>query len=391
TEVAKTQRKSPQNLRNTPLLTTEAVDFLENFLKQKPDANVLEFGSGGSTIWISKLTKNLISIEHDTNWYQKVKNQLQQDETCNSVDLRLLPKPYYTVSEQFPDEFFDLIIVDGRDRVKCVEASIRILKHGGILMLDDAQRKKYKPAHNLLNDGNFQKTISTSGPRHTYWWQKPLSVAPAKTSSPLIITTSAIETSVSRRPYVFAIGLNKCGTTSLDTAFKELGWSTLHGPYKFNQAINRALKKGKKMLHFLSGFNMFCDIFYPVNLHQDNEHSCMIIPKRRQFFEIIDKQYPGSKFICNIRNKKDWLASRKRHVQTNQKSKKYQQNWLKIEEDAWSEEYDTHYNIIFDYFKDRQDFLVINFDETPTYESICQLLQVPIPNKEFPRKNMTKK
>ncbi|MGB3509521.1 MAG: hypothetical protein WBA93_09790, partial [Microcoleaceae cyanobacterium] len=42
TEVAKTQRKSPQNLRNTPLLTTEAVDFLENFLKQKPDANVLE-------------------------------------------------------------------------------------------------------------------------------------------------------------------------------------------------------------------------------------------------------------------------------------------------------------------------------------------------------------
>lgn len=49
TEVVVKNIKSPKNItknqppsiRNTPMLTPEATDFLENFLKQKPDANVL--------------------------------------------------------------------------------------------------------------------------------------------------------------------------------------------------------------------------------------------------------------------------------------------------------------------------------------------------------------
>ncbi|NEO52709.1 MAG: hypothetical protein F6K54_06225 [Okeania sp. SIO3B5] len=176
TEVVTNNIKSPKNksssIRDTPMLTPEATNFLENFLKQKPDANVLEFGSGGSTIWMSKLTKKLISIEHDTKWYKKVKDNLQQDATCNPVDLRLLSKPYHTVCDKFPQEFFDLIIVDGRDRMKCLEASIKVLKKGGILMVDDAQREKYKPAYDLLKDWLITKTMSK--PRDTYWWQKPL-------------------------------------------------------------------------------------------------------------------------------------------------------------------------------------------------------------------------
>lgn len=170
----KTTKNQPLSIRKTPLLTPEATDFLENFLKQKTDANVLEFGSGGSTVWMSKLTKKLISIEHHTEWYRRVKNNIQQDATCNPVDLRFLSRPYDKVCNEFPQEFFDLIIVDGRDRVKCIEASIRVLKPGGILMLDDAQREKYQPGHNLLKDWQITETFSK--PRNTYWWQKPLAV-----------------------------------------------------------------------------------------------------------------------------------------------------------------------------------------------------------------------
>lgn len=57
----------------------EAIKFLENLLKRKADAKVLEFGSGGSTIWLSKLTKNLTSIEHDGRWFNQVKNQIHKD------------------------------------------------------------------------------------------------------------------------------------------------------------------------------------------------------------------------------------------------------------------------------------------------------------------------
>ncbi|MEB3343448.1 sulfotransferase domain-containing protein [Okeania sp.] len=165
----------PLNIRDTPLLTRKAVEFIKNFFPQKPDAKVLEFGSGASTIWLSKLTKNLTSIEHDGRWFQQVKNQIETQTDCNPVDFKLLPRPYHTICEKFPEASFDLIIVDGRDRMKCFEASIKLLKPGGIIVLDDAQRQKYQQAQDLLKDWHLTKTITNA--RHTYWWQKPFSEA----------------------------------------------------------------------------------------------------------------------------------------------------------------------------------------------------------------------
>ncbi|NEQ36106.1 MAG: hypothetical protein F6K40_07340 [Okeania sp. SIO3I5] len=166
--------KKTKSKRTIPALTKDAVIFLEKFLRQKPNAKVLEFGSGISTVWLSKLTKKLVSIEHDIEWYQKVTNYLEDDNNCYPVDFRLLARPYHTVCQEFQGEFFDVIIVDGRDRAKCLEASIRVLKKGGILMVDDAQREKYKPAYNLLRDWQLIKTVSkTKIQKATYWWQKP--------------------------------------------------------------------------------------------------------------------------------------------------------------------------------------------------------------------------
>ncbi|NEO52708.1 MAG: hypothetical protein F6K54_06220 [Okeania sp. SIO3B5] len=159
------------NIHKTPLLTKEAIQFLENFFQQKTDARVLEFGSGGSTIWLSKLTKNLTSIEHDAKWFQQIKNYIEKQKNCHPVDIKLLPRPYHTICEKLPEASFDLIIVDGRDRMKCFEASIKLLKPGGILMLDDAQRGRYKQCHNLSKDWQFTKTVTQA--RHTYWWEKP--------------------------------------------------------------------------------------------------------------------------------------------------------------------------------------------------------------------------
>jgi|GEM_PF-749684 predicted O-methyltransferase YrrM len=154
-----------------PLLATSAVEFLHKFLTQKPNARVLEFGSGGSTIWFSTYTSNLVSIEHDPKWYEKVKTELKSDPAFNSVDLKFLSKPYYSVCDEFPDEYFDLILVDGRNRVRCAENSIRILKKGGILMLDDAQRPYYHRVHRLLHDWEYTRTIHPA--RQTHWWIKP--------------------------------------------------------------------------------------------------------------------------------------------------------------------------------------------------------------------------
>ena len=44
------------------------------------------------------------------------------------------------------DEPFDLILVDGRDRVNCFYASCGFLKRGGHVILHDSERPRYSEA-----------------------------------------------------------------------------------------------------------------------------------------------------------------------------------------------------------------------------------------------------
>ena len=47
-------------MRCIPWLTEKAIKFLDGFLKDRPDATVLEFGCGGSTIGKLAGGRNLI-------------------------------------------------------------------------------------------------------------------------------------------------------------------------------------------------------------------------------------------------------------------------------------------------------------------------------------------
>src|ERR1019366_2881355 len=50
-----------------PWLTFRTIDFLTNCLR--PDMTVFEFGSGGSTIFIARRVRTVVSIEHDPEWH----------------------------------------------------------------------------------------------------------------------------------------------------------------------------------------------------------------------------------------------------------------------------------------------------------------------------------
>ena len=168
------------NLRPVPWLTEGAISFLECYLEEHTNARILEFGSGASTVWFVRRTKNLISIEHDTSWHRLVKETI--DKGFNyGAKLILLPKPYYHVTNLFPDEYFDLILVDGRNRKGCILHSVRTLKKGGILMLDNSERPYYKKAIDLLK-GWEEFSFKQNRPDScnffypnwtTSWWIKP--------------------------------------------------------------------------------------------------------------------------------------------------------------------------------------------------------------------------
>jgi hypothetical protein len=160
------------SLRNFPWWTPNAVKFVNNILTK--DSLVLEFGSGGSTPWLCQRVKKVTTIEHNSIWFKIV-----QKTKCSNLDLRLINRPYNTICDQFKDEFFDFIMVDGRDRVLCFTSALRTLKKGGWIGLDDSTRIKYKEAWDSvlswkkLETKNLDPKEAKTGSRNTWFWEKP--------------------------------------------------------------------------------------------------------------------------------------------------------------------------------------------------------------------------
>lgn len=84
-----------------PWLTFKAKAWLESYLK--PNMSVFEYGSGGSTIFLSKKVSKLISIEHDKNWYTEVSRALSKKKT------RIVNISYVNQKRKFPERCFLMI------------------------------------------------------------------------------------------------------------------------------------------------------------------------------------------------------------------------------------------------------------------------------------------
>lgn len=163
-------RSSALDFKGNPIpwLTYSFISFLETRLKL--DMDIFEFGSGASTIWFSKRVGNIVSIENDTAWYKKVKPILNSnvelilsdsDGKINYTEFVFAPMgtPSNYANEILQiDIKFDIIIVDGVDRLNCVANSIKKLKNEGVIIIDNLEfEKELKDCIILLNNHGFKR------------------------------------------------------------------------------------------------------------------------------------------------------------------------------------------------------------------------------------------
>jgi len=131
-----------------PWITNNSLEWLKGYLKS--DMTVFEYGSGGSTLFFAKHAKNVTSIEHDQRWHKKVLPALNKNDAANVEYFLHVPNKitktskYVNSIDPYPDDFFDLVLVDGLDRSDCCRTAISKIKRGGYLMLDDSDRKQYQ-------------------------------------------------------------------------------------------------------------------------------------------------------------------------------------------------------------------------------------------------------
>ena len=140
-----------------PCMSIQCVEFLEYLIEKYDIKNIFEFGSGGSTIFFSKLVVekgSVISIEHDKFFFDRLKNLPQ------NINLRYEPiKENYPIVFDFGKEFYDLIFIDGIKRIECMKNAV---SKSYLIAIHDSERKEYVPGFNYIESFGY-RDISPEG------------------------------------------------------------------------------------------------------------------------------------------------------------------------------------------------------------------------------------
>ncbi len=174
-----------------PWMNYFVIDFLQQHLNK--DSKVFEYGGGGSTIFFTKRigSQEVVTVEHDSEWYKnlaqtiaasgiKTWKGIQQGPEVGALGNKVADpnmylsddpgysgmnfKSYASAIDSFPENYFDLVIVDGRARNSCLMHAISKVKSGGYLLLDNAERSYYLEKTSSTIEKEFNRVLAKTGP-----------------------------------------------------------------------------------------------------------------------------------------------------------------------------------------------------------------------------------
>lgn len=127
-----------------PWLAFGAIIELERILLLNPNFNILEFGSGGSTVFFSRRCRSVTSYETDIEWGAKVK-----EFTDPLINVTLIRKDFHDILHDIDNmpkvEFYDIILVDSgpfyHHRKKILDRVPPFLRKGGYLIVDNYSQR----------------------------------------------------------------------------------------------------------------------------------------------------------------------------------------------------------------------------------------------------------
>lgn len=144
-------KSTPIDLR-LPWFSYGAIHELNRWLRK--EHSVFEFGSGGSTIFLAQRARQVVAVENDANWLQRVQARSQELALAN-IDYRYHPLDLAAVDDYQSSSYFaqiraaryDLIVIDGycgyetskygKVRPFCFDLAVDSIQPGGVIVVDD--------------------------------------------------------------------------------------------------------------------------------------------------------------------------------------------------------------------------------------------------------------
>ena len=153
--------------RAIPWYTYPAIRFLESRVDKR--MAVFEYGSGNSTTWWSTHAGRVVSCEHDVRWHAAVAERLP-----SHVEYHLIPLDNtgtYAAHISRHRSEFDIVVLDGRDRVRCAAHVEPALTSSGVIVWDNSDRIEYQEGYDNLATAGFKRLdFWGMGPINTYEW-----------------------------------------------------------------------------------------------------------------------------------------------------------------------------------------------------------------------------
>lgn len=140
-----------------PWIAWPCIDFIDSYLR--PEHHVFEWGGGGSTIFFLRKGCRLTTVESSSKWVEILNKEVSNQATRAKWDLRFVPVSGNSDPNinRYIDQVtsggpWDLVLVDGWSRIRCLQAAIPWVKPGGVLVLDNADQQKFSAAPQVMQD-----------------------------------------------------------------------------------------------------------------------------------------------------------------------------------------------------------------------------------------------
>jgi hypothetical protein len=182
-----------------PWLTFGAIRHIKGLVSV--GTSVFEYGAGGSTLFFLKRGASVVTVDHDARWIEEVAELIRQRGYRGWTSLLRPHVPaataasaapddpdgyvssgeefrgrsfqaYAAAIDHFPDDSFDLVLVDGRARPSCGKHARGKVKRGGYLVVDNSERDTYAWIHaDLASRGWRWRHFYGPGPYNRGFWQ----------------------------------------------------------------------------------------------------------------------------------------------------------------------------------------------------------------------------
>ena len=141
-----------------PWYSYPAIDVLRDWNVE--GLKVLEWGAGQSTLWWASRGAQVLSLEANRTWFQKVSRRVPPN-----ADVRLISSVAEGAAIGSEHGPFDIIVVDGEpyDRVEAARISIDLLQPDGTLIVDNTNHPLKYASDPMLREAGFLR-IDYYGP-----------------------------------------------------------------------------------------------------------------------------------------------------------------------------------------------------------------------------------